>query len=174
MSSDAGATWKFAVSAGGSQFYNVTLDNSTPAWAYGSIQDIGSRRGKVEISGGRDRIPAVEWTHAPGGEGSYHAIDPENPNIVYSHTFYGNFTREDLSIPPRAAAGAARPDRPRAGSGRPQRSTPIRPHEENLRAQWMAPIIVSPHKAGDDLRGFPVRVPLDRSRRRPGSGSAPT
>ena len=48
FSSDAGATWKFAVSAGGAQFYNVTLDTSSPAWAYGSIQDIGSRRGKVE------------------------------------------------------------------------------------------------------------------------------
>ena len=31
QSADAGVTWKFAVSAGGAQFYNVTLDNSTPA-----------------------------------------------------------------------------------------------------------------------------------------------
>jgi photosystem II stability/assembly factor-like uncharacterized protein len=31
-STDAGVTWKFAVSAGGSQFYNVTVDNSSPAW----------------------------------------------------------------------------------------------------------------------------------------------
>ena len=30
LSADAGATWKFAVSAGGAQFYNVTLDASTP------------------------------------------------------------------------------------------------------------------------------------------------
>jgi len=33
LSPDAGATWKFAVAAGGAQFYNVTIDNSTPAWA---------------------------------------------------------------------------------------------------------------------------------------------
>ncbi len=162
MSSDSGATWKFAVSAGGSQFYNVTLDNSSPAWAYGSIQDVGSRRGKVDVSAGRDRIPAVEWTAAPGGEGSFQAIDPENPDIVYSHGFYGNFTRDDLSIPapqrgrrggggdtdaPAAAPTAAR------GTG-PQRSTPIRPPDEDLRAQWMAPIIVSPHKASTIYAGY--------------------
>jgi photosystem II stability/assembly factor-like uncharacterized protein len=153
MSSDAGATWKFAVAAGGSQFYNVSIDNSTPAWAYGSIQDIGSRRGKVDITVGRDRIPAGEWTSAPGGEGSFQAIDPENPNIVYSHTFYGNFTRDDVSIPPqRGRRGGAST----AAGGRrgPQRSTPIRPTEDNLRAQWMAPIVVSPHKATTVYAGF--------------------
>jgi photosystem II stability/assembly factor-like uncharacterized protein len=155
-STDAGATWRFAVSAGGSQFYNVTLDNSAPAWAYGSIQDIGSRRGKVDVSGGRDRIPAVEWTAAPGGEGSYQAIDPENPNIVYSHSFYGNFTREDLSIPqPAGRRGRANPAATRApSSSGPQRSTPIRPNEDNLRAQWMAPIIISPHKPSTIYAGF--------------------
>jgi hypothetical protein len=151
LSADAGATWKFAVSAGGSQFYNVTVDNSSPAWAYGSIQDIGSRRGKVDLGPGRDRIPAGEWTNAPGGEGSYQAIDPENLNIVYSHSFYGNFTRDDLSIPMppgRRGRGNASAEGGRsAGRSGPQRSTPIRPTEDNLRAQWMAPIIVSPHKA---------------------------
>jgi photosystem II stability/assembly factor-like uncharacterized protein len=155
-STDAGATWRFAVSAGGSQFYNVALDNSAPAWAYGSIQDIGSRRGKVDVSGGRDRIPAVEWTAAPGGEGSYQAIDPENPNIVYSHSFYGNFTREDLSIPqPPGRRGRANPAATRASSSSgPQRSTPIRPNEDKLRAQWMAPIIISPHKHSTIYAGF--------------------
>ena len=153
MSADAGSTWKFAVSAGGSQFYNVSIDNSTPAWAYGSIQDIGSRRGKVDSSAGRDRIPAGEWTSAPGGEGSFQAIDPENPNIIYSHTFYGNFTRDDLSIPPQRGRGAA-PTTAAAGRSGPQRSTPIRPREDNLRAGWMAPIIVSPHKASTVYAGF--------------------
>jgi len=157
-SADSGATWKFAVAAGGSQFYNVSLDNSSPAWAYGSIQDIGSRRGKVDLAPGRDRIPAVEWTSAPGGEGSYQAIDPENPNIVYSHSFYGNFTRDDLSIPPspgRRSRGDNTPGRGQAGARiGPQRSTPIRPTEDNLRAQWMAPIIVSPHKSSTIYAGF--------------------
>ena len=93
-------------SAGGSQFYNLTVDNSSPAWVYGSIQDVGSRRGRLDLSQGRDKIAAVDFENAPGGEGSFQAVDPVNPNVVYSHGFYGNFTRDDLSVPP-ASAGAA-------------------------------------------------------------------
>jgi photosystem II stability/assembly factor-like uncharacterized protein len=161
ISSDAGSTWKFAVSAGGSQFYDITLDTSTPVWAYGSIQDIGSRRGRVDASGGANRIPAVEWGQAPGGEGSHHAIDPANPNIVYSHGFYGNFTRDDQSIPPpqrgrRGAGGEPGTPAPAEGDGRgaARRSTPIRPPDADLRAQWMAPIIVSPHNASTIYAGY--------------------
>ncbi len=108
QTSDAGKTWKFAVGAGGSQFYNVALDTSSPPWAYGSIQDIGSRRGRIDLGNGRGAIPAVAWENAPGGEGSNHAIDPNNPNIVYSHGFYGNFSRTDLGATP--AAGGRGPE----------------------------------------------------------------
>ncbi|HXG54621.1 MAG TPA: hypothetical protein VNJ03_04520, partial [Vicinamibacterales bacterium] len=154
---DSGKTWKFAVTTGGSQFYNVVVDNSTPAWVYGSIQDIGSRRGKLDLSQGRDKIAVVDFENAPGGEGSNQAIDPRNPNIVYSHGFYGNFTREDLGVPPpprgrRGGAGAAA-DNPPAPPG-PQRSTNIRPKEEGLRAQWMAPVIVSPHDPNTVYLGY--------------------
>ena len=148
-SEDRGKAWKFAVSAGGAQFYNGVVDQSSPAWAYGSIQDIGSRRGKIDVSNGRDKIPAVEWENAPGGEGSHQAIDPTNPNIVYSHGFYGNFTRTDLSIPPaargRRGGGGGEAPSEQAKPGAPQRVTNIRPKEENLRAQWMAPVVLSPH-----------------------------
>jgi photosystem II stability/assembly factor-like uncharacterized protein len=158
LSADAGTTWKFAVSAGGAQFYDVAVDNSTPAWAYGSIQDIGSRRGKIDLTGGRDRMPAVEWTMAPGGEGSFHAVDPENPSIVYSHTYYGNFTRQDLSVPAPARRGSGDSTNTSAAtsqtSNRPQRSTSIRPREDDLRAQWMAPILVSAHRAATIYAGY--------------------
>ncbi|MFL6279227.1 MAG: WD40/YVTN/BNR-like repeat-containing protein [Vicinamibacterales bacterium] len=158
LSSDAGATWKFAVAAGGAQFYDVTLDNSTPPWAYGSIQDVGSRRGKIDLGNGRDRITPTEWTMAPGGEGSVHAVDPENPSIVYSHTYYGNFTRDDLSTPAAARRGRRGADEAAAPlappPNRPQRSTSIRPRDEDLRAQWMAPILVSPHRAATIYAGY--------------------
>jgi photosystem II stability/assembly factor-like uncharacterized protein len=145
---DGGATWVFAVGAAGAQFYNVTVDNTRPAsWAYGSIQDHGSRRGRIDLSKGRDAIPAVAWEGAPGGEGSNHAVDPENPNIVYTHGFYGNFSRTDLSV-----AAPARGRGRGAGAGAapqgPQRTTniqPPNPPDAELRAQWMAPIIVSSH-----------------------------
>ena len=147
-STDNGETWTFAVSAGGAQFYNVELDTtSDPMWAYGSIQDHGSRRGQVDLSHGRGNIPAVEWEGAPGGEGSNHAIDPENPNIVYSHGFYGNFSRTDLgATPPEGARG-------RRGRGVSTNIQPDDPDEE-LRAQWMAPIIISPHDNSVIFAGY--------------------
>lgn len=136
MTADGGKTWTFAESAAGAQFYNVELDTSSPPWAYGSIQDHGSRRGRIDLGKGRGAVPAVAFENAPGGEGSNHAIDPANPNIVYSHGFYGNFSRTDLGAAPEAGRGRGR------GA-----SAPIQPTDPTaeLRAQWMAPFIISPH-----------------------------
>jgi photosystem II stability/assembly factor-like uncharacterized protein len=152
-STDNGQNWKFAVTAGGSQFYNVVVDRSTPPWIYGSIQDVGSRRGRLTIDGKR-QITAVPYEGAPGGEGSHQAIDPRNPNIVYSHTFYGRFQRTDLSIapPPRRRRGQAPPQS--AVPAGPRRVTNIRPEGEGLRAQWMAPVVLSPHDANTVYLGF--------------------
>jgi photosystem II stability/assembly factor-like uncharacterized protein len=160
-SADSGKTWRFAVTAGGAQFYNVTLDNSAPVWAYGSIQDHGSRRGKVDLSAGRDRIPAQEWVSAPGGEGSFQALDPANADVVFSHGFYGNFTRTNQAEV-EAARGRRGEGRAGAGGGGRGRGragvTSIRPNpgegEPELRAQWMAPIIASIHQPGTVYAGY--------------------
>lgn len=172
-SGDAGKTWKFAVSAGGAQFYNVTLDASTPPWSYGSIQDHGSRRGKVDLSAGRDKIPAQAWVAAPGGEGSFQAIDPANADVVFSHGFYGNFTRTNQAEV-AAAAAAARGrgaesgqstggggggaggggGRGRGRAGVTSIRPPVKDGEEELRAQWMAPIVASTHEPGVIYAGY--------------------
>ena len=167
-SSDAGKTWTYDVAAGGIQFYNVTLDMSTPAWAYGSIQDYGSRRGAIDLTRGRDRIPALAWSDAPGGEGSHHAIERSNNDIVYSHGFYGNFTREDVAA--SAAERATQAGGQAQGRGRGRAGvTNIRPpvatvpagssgkdgaSDAELRAQWMAPVITSQHDPGTVYLGF--------------------
>jgi photosystem II stability/assembly factor-like uncharacterized protein len=152
MTRNGGRTWTHAVSAGGTQFYDVALDTATPTHAYGSIQDDGSRRGAIDVTRGRGSVPAVAWESAPGGEGSHHAIDPANPDIVYSHGFYGNFTREDLSVSRAAkgknAAQARRDDDDEEAGQKPGPGvTNIRPRQSaggpELRAQWMAPILVS-------------------------------
>ncbi|MGH9371068.1 MAG: WD40/YVTN/BNR-like repeat-containing protein, partial [Vicinamibacterales bacterium] len=165
-SENGGQTWTYATAAGGVQFYNVTLDTSAAAWAYGSIQDDGSRRGRIDLSRGRDRIPALAWTDAPGGEGSHHAIDPANPDIIYSHGFYGNLTRTDVSSGAAERDPAGSPSQPDTSDGRSQggrrrtagTSTPIRPRPgetvADLRAQWMAPIITSAHEPGVIYAGF--------------------
>jgi photosystem II stability/assembly factor-like uncharacterized protein len=156
QTADSGKTWSFAQSAAGAQFYNVELDTSTPVWAYGSIQDHGSRRGRVDLSKGRDAIPAVAWEGAPGGEGSHHAVDPSNPNIVYTHGFYGSFTRTDLSVAPAARGRGRGADAPAPAPAGPQREVEIKPEDPTaeLRAQWMAPFIISPHDNSIVYAGF--------------------
>ena len=108
------------------QFYNVGYDMDTPFHVYGSIQDHGSRRGAVDISRGRRRIAATAWEGAPGGEASTHAIDPTDPEVVYSEGFYGSISRTDH--------GKRTALKPKDVEGEPR-----------LRGQWLAPFIISPH-----------------------------
>jgi photosystem II stability/assembly factor-like uncharacterized protein len=154
MTDDGGQTRKQARGINGTQFYNVEVDNATPFHIYGSVQDTGSHRVALDMSHGWNAVAPLNWDGAPGGEGSNQAIDFTNPNIVYSHGYYGNFSRTDLTpqpppppAPDRAggggAGGAAPQGAPGRGRGRGGASTNIRPPDPDLRAQWMAPIIVS-------------------------------
>ena len=140
-SEDAGRTWTYAVTAGGTQFYTLALDASAPTWAYGSVQDYGSRRGRVIVRADRSAM-AVPFEPAPGGEATYHAIDPGNPDLVYSHRFYGRFMRTDMAAYPERD-GAARWNTVRVG-----------PDDPALRAQWLAPILMSPHDAATLYAGY--------------------
>ena len=147
MTDDGGQTRKSASGINGTQFYNVEVDNMTPFHIYGSVQDTGSHRVALDMSKGWTAIAPLNWEGAPGGEGSNQAIDGENPNVVYSHGYYGNFTRADYGTPPAPSpartGGAGAAGAPGGGRGRPFSSTNIRPADADLRANWMAPIIVS-------------------------------
>ncbi len=136
VSYDKGKSWRyFRNELNICQFFNVNFDMGTPFMVYGSMQDHGSFRGKVDLSAGRDRIPAVAFENAPGGEGSNHFIDPTSPDIVYSAGFYGTLSRTEY-------------DKAGAFPGRPFSKTILPVLYENeppLRGQWMAPFILSPH-----------------------------
>jgi len=82
----------------------------------------------IDLSKGRDKIPAVRFDPAPGGEGSSHAINPENPAIVYSAGFYGTIARSDV------VKGTTKRLLPRTYEDEPR-----------LRGQWIAPFAISPH-----------------------------
>lgn len=129
VSYDAGENWRnFTDLMPLVQFFNVNYDMDEPFHVFGSIQDYGSRRGVVDLTGGRHAIPAVDWENAPGGEGSHHAIDPTDASIVYSAGFYGTISRADIETGDRASLV------PRAADGEPP-----------YRGQWLAPFIISPH-----------------------------
>ena len=148
ISQDGGQTWRRANLPTETAF-DMAFDMDTPFRVYGSFQDHGSFRGVVDLRNGRESLTATSWEGAPGGEYCEHAIDPRNPNIVYS----GKLDRTDFSIPapPRGgggagAGGAARAETTPTG---PQRDTNIRPPnvapDDPLRMQVLAPILISPH-----------------------------
>lgn len=129
ISYDGGENWRqFTHNLPVVQFFNVGYDMDTPFHVYGSIQDHGSRRAVVDLRRGRNRIRPQEWESAPGGEGSSHAVDPTNPNTVYSAGFYGRISRTNMETGERVAL---LPETP-AGELPP-------------RGQWLAPFIISPH-----------------------------
>ena len=147
MTTDGGKTKKEATGIHGTQFYNVELDMAKPFHAYGSVQDAGSYRTAVSIARGRGAFTPQKWDGAPGGEGSTHAIPSSDPSTVYSHSFYGNFSRAEYPATGRGAASSA--ERPKSTAIRPPAET-----GETQRAQWMAPIIVSPHDGSTLYAGF--------------------
>jgi photosystem II stability/assembly factor-like uncharacterized protein len=137
ISYDSGKAWRqFTNNLPVCQFFNIAYDMATPFHVYGSMQDHGSFRGEVRQRTDRftgkplEGYEAVEFEWAPGGEGSSHAVDPTDPNIVYSAGFYGSIQRTAMSLPRRVGtkrlAPSAYPDEPR------------------LRGQWLAPFIISP------------------------------
>jgi photosystem II stability/assembly factor-like uncharacterized protein len=129
VSYDKGKKWRsFTDRIPATQFFNIAYDMDTPFRVYGSIQDFGSYRGVIDLSRGRDKIPAVKFDPAPGGEGSSHAINPENPAIVYSAGFYGTIARSDV------VKGTTKRLLPRTYEDEPK-----------LRGEWIAPFMISPH-----------------------------
>ena len=138
ISYDAGKNWKtFIENFPLVQFFTMQYDMAKPFKVYGSIQDHGSYRAQVDLSHGRDRIPEQKFESIPGGEGTIHAIDPTNPDIVYSTSFYGAISRSDLktrenkNIMPKTAK-----DEPR------------------LRGQWLTPFIISLHNTNTLYIGY--------------------
>jgi photosystem II stability/assembly factor-like uncharacterized protein len=132
ISYDRGETWRqFTHNLPVCQFFNISYNMDNPFRVYGSMQDHGSYRGIVDLSLGKDNIQAVAFEIAPGGEGSSHAIDPTDPNIVYSAGFYGHIARTDLRVPGQ--------------EGTTQILPRMYENEPRLRGQWVAPFILSPH-----------------------------
>jgi photosystem II stability/assembly factor-like uncharacterized protein len=131
MSYDRGKSWKYPIEVLPlAQFFNLGFDMSTPFRVYGSIQDHGSYFGIVDLSRGRDKVSPVEFADILGGEGSSHVINPVDNNTIYASGFYGQLMRSEVSTYP-ANTKDLMPG--------------ILPGEAQLRGDWIAPTIISPH-----------------------------
>ena len=84
------------------QFYTVAYDMKTPFNVFGAVQDEGTMSGNEKnIFGEKPDSSLRPWRMAPGGEGTQIQIDPANPDIVYSSTYYGRLMKTDMSKPRR-------------------------------------------------------------------------
>jgi len=126
-----------------SQPYNVAVSMAEEKFfIYSSLQDHGSWRGEVDLTQGRENIPLKPWLRdAPGDEAGRQAVDPLDPMIVYSVSRYGG--------------GLARTDYRTVPEGTNPRGESINPDfgEDRRRAQWVSPIIISPHNSERLLYG---------------------
>lgn len=118
-------------------------------WIYVSTQDTGAWRGVVDLSRGRDAIARQRWERATGDESGRHAVDPNNPNIVYSVSRYGGGpTMTDYS------EKVVTERRGRKFTGFKRENVAVKwKGDMPLRGQWVSPLIISPHDSKRLLYG---------------------
>ncbi|HEY9113443.1 MAG TPA: hypothetical protein VIN10_02010 [Bacteroidales bacterium] len=126
---DAAKTFIFKTTLPVTQFYRLNVDDTEPFyWIYGGTQDNNSIGGPTRNT--RRGVSSSEWIVTLGGDGFWQAIDPNNPDIIYSAYQYGNIYRYDKKSGERMLI-------------KPE------PNKDELtfRWNWDAPFFLSPHSS---------------------------
>ena len=125
---DLTATWKFINNLPVTQYYKLAVDDAEPFYSiYGGTQDNNTHAGPSRT----DNIQGIrnaDWSITVGGDGHQPAVEPGNPDIVYSQSQEGHLYRVDRTN------GEIVFIQPQPGEG-----------EGFERYNWDAPILVSPH-----------------------------
>lgn len=125
---DRGKNWKFAANLPLTQFYKVAVDYDEPFYhIIGGTQDNNTQYGPSRT----DHVHGLrnaDWRVTLFGDGHQPAIDPTNPDIIYSSWQQSHFWRVDR----------------KTGEGLPIRPEPLAGQPEG-RWNWDGPILISHH-----------------------------
>ncbi len=125
---DRGQNWKFAANLPLTQFYKVAVDYDEPFYhIIGGTQDNNTQYGPVRTDH-RHGLRNADWRVTLFGDGHQPAIDPTNPDIIYSSWQQSHFWRVDRQT----------------GEGLPIRPEPLAGQPEG-RWNWDGPILISHH-----------------------------
>ena len=125
---DRAATWQYKANLPVTQFYKLALDNDLPFYnVYGGTQDNNTQGGPTRTWSAAG-IANSDWFITLGGDGFKPAVDPTDPNIVYSQYQHGELFRFDRKTGERIDV-------------QPQ----TLPNEDPSRWNWDSPLIISPH-----------------------------
>lgn len=112
VSTDGGASWSTYYNQPTMQFYRIATDDHFPYRIYGAQQDNTS----IRVLHRSDGIAITEddWEVTAGGESAYHAIDPDNNDIIYGGNYKGylyrfnheNNQRRGINVWPLNPAGS--------------------------------------------------------------------
>ena len=119
---DGGENWYHPDNIPLAQFYAIGLDMDFPYNVYGGLQDNGSVKGPSTSRAGG--IVFEDWERVGGGDGMYNVVDPTDSRWLYNEGQFGPLSRLDQATGERRS---------------------IRYAGENMRWNWNAPILISPH-----------------------------
>ncbi len=125
---DRGKTYDFKANLPITQFYKIGLSREKPFYyVYGGTQDNATQGAPIRTAN-RHGIRNSDWFITVFGDGFDSAVDPTDPDTIYSQSQYGGLVRynrksgEDIDIQPQPEKGGA-----------------------PLRFNWDSALLISPH-----------------------------
>jgi photosystem II stability/assembly factor-like uncharacterized protein len=130
---DLAQNWRFIANLPVTQFYKLAVDDAEPFYnVYGGTQDNNTQGGPIRTDN-VNGITNADWFITLFADGHQPAVEPGNPDIVYSEWQEGNLVRTDRTT------GGIVYIQPQPEPGDPPE-----------RFNWDAPILVSPQLGRSD------------------------